>query len=154
MLIVASVLGPSFRPLLSLICTFLVRLAVRLLGATRAVALAPGSAAGLWAATPGLPSFLVWHGPHVFLSARVGAAIVASLELLSITVHGYHIKRASPLVCALTAVAAFALLAFQAGLSLALELSWTFDLVLTFILARYSTIAASRLAPLVDAFMP
>ena len=42
----------------------------------------------------------------------------------------------------------------QCGLSLSLQLSWTFDLVLTFITARYATIAASRLAPLVDAFMP
>ena len=153
-LLVASVLGPSFRPLLALIITFLVRLAVLLLGAAKGVALAPGSAAGLWVALPGLPSLLVWPGPHMFLSAPVAAAAVASLELLGITVHGYHIQRASPLVCTSTAAAAVALLAFQGGLSLALELSWTFDLVLTFIVARYATIAASRLAPLVDAFMP
>ena len=42
----------------------------------------------------------------------------------------------------------------QCGLSLSLQLSWTFDLVITFIIARYATMAASRLAPLVDAFMP
>ena len=46
-LLATSVLGPSFRPLLALIITFLVRLAVRFLGAAEVVALAPGSAAGM-----------------------------------------------------------------------------------------------------------
>ena len=68
-------------------------------------------------ALPGLPSLLVWHGPHAFLSAPVAVAAVASLELLSITKHGYYIQRASPLVCASTAAAAVVLLTFQAHMS-------------------------------------
>ena len=86
--------------------------------------------------------------------ARALLCAVASLELLAITVHGYNVKHASVTVRTTAALLAFALLAFEASISLALQLSWTFDLVLTFVIARYATIVATRLAPLVDAFMP
>jgi len=154
LLVVVSVLGPSFRPLLAVIFVFLLRLALRLLGAVRAVALAPGSAAGAWAALPGTPHLVVFHGPHLFVSARIALCTVASLELLALALHGYTVKRASVSLRASAVVLAVALLTFEVGVSLALQLSWTFDLVLTLVVARYGTIVATRLAPLVDAFMP
>jgi len=149
-----SVLGPSFRPLLAVILAFLLRLALHLLGATKAVALAPGSAADVCAAGALRASLFTFHGPHLFLSARIALCAVASLELLAIAVHGYTIQNASMRLRAAAAALAAALLTFEVGVSLALELSCTFDIVLTLVVARYCTIAAARLAPLVDAFMP
>ena len=103
---------------------------------------------------PGAPRFFVFDGPHLFVSARIALCAVASLELLAITVHGYNVKNASPALRAAAALLAVALLAFEIIVSLALQLSWTFDLVLTLVVARYAIIVATRLAPLVDAFMP
>ena len=57
-------------------------------------------------------------------------------------------------VKAAAAAVAVALVAFDVVLSISLQGSWTFDVIVALLVARYCTIAADRLAPWVDAFMP
>ena len=51
-------------------------------------------------------------------------------------------------------MAGLAFVAYDVVLSLALELAWSFDVIISLIVARYATMAAARLSFLVDVIMP
>ena len=147
-----SVLGTSFRPMLSMIFVYLLRSLLLAAGSTHIVG-APAHATD-WPVPDDLPALFVKRGgTPFFFSARVALTTVASLELLSITVHSdYGIK--SRHVQRLAAVIAVAILGLDIILSIALKQSWTFDVVVAIVFARYCTIGAHRCSPWFDAFMP
>ena len=62
--------------------------------------------------------------------------------------------RADPRVRLVAAFVALCLLAYQVVLVLALRTSWSFDILLALVLARYCGISADRMTGKVDAFLP
>ena len=160
-LLVSSVAGPSFRPALTVMLVFGLRLALSVLGAVHLV-LPPPSAS--WPADEagwGLPAFFVRPGSAGFFNARVALWAVASLECLAHACFKYaplnkaaHRVDATRASRALAAVAAVALLAFVVGLTLALKVAWTCDVAIALLAARYASIIADRHSPFVDSAMP
>ena len=144
-------LGPTFRPMLA---AFLFQVLRTLLGLAGVAAVVPPVGAALWPVPDGLPAlFERREVGALFLNARVGLATVTALELLSVAINStYGVRRkAVQRLCALAAVGLFVL---NAGIVISLRVSWTFDVLLTVVAARYCTIGADRLAPWVDTFMP
>mmetsp|Transcript_8628 Transcript_8628/g.16705 ORF Transcript_8628/g.16705 Transcript_8628/m.16705 type:complete len:677 (-) Transcript_8628:128-2158(-) len=144
-----SVLGPTYRPLLATTLVMLMRLVVRVLGGCYAVMHVPSSS---WNLPEGWPTLFVQRGPaaNQFFSARVALATVVAMELLSVTLYTRKDKK----IKALAATGATLYIAFNVVLTLALRASWSFDVAIALLLARYSTIAAHRLSVFVDTFMP
>ena len=154
-IVAVSVLGTTFRPMLSIIFVYLLRSLLLAAGSGDIIGVPGGSGSGGgWGVPDGLPSLFVKHeGAPLFFSARVALTTVASMELLSVTVHGdYGVK--SRHVKRIVAVIAVAILALEVVLSVALRASWTFDVLVAIVFARYSTIGAHRMSPWFDAFMP
>eukprot|EP00747_Dinoflagellata_sp_TGD_P121914 gnl/TRDRNA2_/TRDRNA2_173506_c2_seq1.p1 gnl/TRDRNA2_/TRDRNA2_173506_c2~~gnl/TRDRNA2_/TRDRNA2_173506_c2_seq1.p1 ORF type:complete len:238 (+),score=24.66 gnl/TRDRNA2_/TRDRNA2_173506_c2_seq1:51-764(+) len=153
--IAISVAGKSFRPMLSMMLFFSVRLATRALGAASVVA--PISSAqwplpreGEW-----LPTIFGIRSPasHVFLSAGVGVSAIAALELLSVVVYSNYgiTSKAAKIVAGALAIA---LVGYEVALVLAMRASWSCEIMMVLLVARYCGIVADRYSPWVDAFMP
>ena len=150
-LMMLSVLGETFRPMLATFFVMVLRLIMQLAGAGMAVLPAP--AAPTTAFIEAGSSMFVLGGPgsNAFFSARVALSTVAAMELLAVT---FYSQKASTLVRLVTATLATALVAFNVSLSLALQVTWSFDVIVAIVFARYCTIIANRFSPFVDAFMP
>ena len=93
----------------------------------------------------------------VFFSLRIAITALAGLELLSITLFKDGVQffgevRAHHRLGA--AVVAGFLLGFTVCLMLALRAVWTFDVVITLVVARLCGIFAHRDTPWFDVFMP
>jgi len=149
-IILASVLGPTFRPMLSVVAVFVIRLLVDFLGAAFVIPQVPYP---VWALPAGWPTFFVQHNNHenAFFSARVALASIAACELLCLFLYNHNIGR---LQRNIAAVVAFMYVAFNVVLSLALRASWSFDILIAIVIARYATIFGERLSVFVNAFMP
>eukprot|EP01090_Pellita_catalonica_P018388 TRINITY_DN5924_c0_g1_i1.p1 TRINITY_DN5924_c0_g1~~TRINITY_DN5924_c0_g1_i1.p1 ORF type:complete len:324 (-),score=25.89 TRINITY_DN5924_c0_g1_i1:39-956(-) len=139
-IIVKSVLGHTFRPFLAVMAVFIIRLLMRFLSEV------PYSITNVWALPDGwLTLFIRPETSHIFFSGRVALAMIVAIELFRLAP-----LRGSILLKTLGVL----MLLFQVVLSLALGASWSFDLIIAIITARYSTIFASKFSKFVDAFMP
>jgi hypothetical protein len=104
-----------------------------------------------------LPSVFVRHNRAVvgsqtpFFSSSVALTMVFALEMLSVTMYRKDLSNKIRFGAAFVGLAC---VSYDILLSMALRTSWTFDVVVTVILARYCGISADRYAPWVDAFMP
>ena len=150
-LITISCVGHTFRPMLATIMVFVVRLGIQLLGSDAIVPPAPGAQMVANLLPADWPTLFVPSGAaERFCSARVALSAVACAELLCIAIYsdrGIWIKR-------VTALVGVSYLSFNVVLVLALKVSWSFDVLIAMVIARYSTIIASRFSVFVDAFMP
>eukprot|EP00467_Chlorarachnion_reptans_P011323 CAMPEP_0114525866 /NCGR_PEP_ID=MMETSP0109-20121206/22675_1 /TAXON_ID=29199 /ORGANISM="Chlorarachnion reptans, Strain CCCM449" /LENGTH=727 /DNA_ID=CAMNT_0001707521 /DNA_START=78 /DNA_END=2261 /DNA_ORIENTATION=+ len=145
-----SVLGPTFRPMMSVIVVFYLRLALRIFGASMLVPQVPES---VWVLPTWWPTLFSRHDAvaNSFFSGRVSIAAVVACELVAVTIFA---KKRTKKLRALAAVVGIAYVAFNIVTSLALKASWTFDILVALAMTRYSTIAGYRLATVVDTFMP
>jgi hypothetical protein len=160
-LTVSSIAGRSFRPMLSIIFLFVLRLCMRALGTSRlipsiATHVTEGSIVSMEVANV-LPSVFVRHNRAVvgsqtpFFSSSVALTMVFALEMLSVTMYRKDLSNKIRFGAAFVGLAC---VSYDILLSMTLRTSWTFDVVVTVILARYCGISADRYAPWVDAFMP
>jgi hypothetical protein len=136
-----------------MLAVFLVQVLQHLLRAVGATSVIPPLAGGDWPEPHWLPRLFVVGGESPFFSARVSTATVVAMELLSITVYSEYGVKQRWLKGSAAFVAA-ALVLLNAVLAIAFRQSWTFDVVIAIVVARYCTITAHRLAPWVDACMP
>merc|ERR1712032_226611 len=76
----ASILGITFRPFLSIILVFVLRILIRLSGALHLVP----ATASIWAEPAGMPRLFVQGAPtsNLFFSGRVALATIACCELM------------------------------------------------------------------------
>jgi len=150
--ILASIIGTTFRPFLSIIITFVIRVLIRLSGALQHMSI-PES---VWQEPPHMPHLFVQHAPtsHLFFSGRVALATIACCELIELSlvlanpVTKFDFKRAAVVGLG------FVLLLWTIWLSLAFRASWSYDCLIAFIVARHSSTIAARCSKRVDAFMP
>ena len=79
------------------------------------------------------------------------------LELLSISVYSQGEQFFGKIQAkhkTFAALLGILLLFFQAGISIALRETWTFDVIIALVIARYCGIIADRYTPWVDVFVP
>lgn len=154
----SSIVGRSFRPMLSIVFLFVLRLCMRALGTSRLIpSIATPVTGDSLAVTTLLPSVFVRHNRAVlgsqipFFSSSVALTMVFALEMLSITLYRKGVSNKIRLGAAFVGLAC---VLYDMFLSMALRTSWTFDVVVAVIFARYCGIIADRYAPWFDAFMP
>jgi len=154
----SSIVGRSFRPMLSIVFLFVLRLCMRALGTSRLIpSIATPVTGDSLAVTTLLPSVFVRHNRAVlgsqipFFSSSVALTMVFALEMLSITMYRKGVSNKIRLGAAFVGLAC---VLYDILLSMALRTSWTFDVVVAVIFARYCGITADRYAPWFDAFMP
>ena len=154
-LIAVSIFGVSFRPVLSVVYLLLLHTAMRVVGPR---VLSVGALSSWVDGASPLPSlFVTGGGAPVFFSLRIAITALAALELLSITLFKDGVQffgevRARHRLGA--AVVAGFLLGFTVCLMLALRAVWSFDVVITLVVARLCGIFAHRDTPWFDVFMP
>lgn len=154
-----SCAGPTFRPMLAVILVFLAKACLQAAGLECVTIPAPGAAAG-WPIWEGCPSLFVVRGAgsNTFCSARVALCGVACGELLMHTVFQYNhwgqVHKATLATRVFTAVAAAIIFTMQVSLSLALQVSWTADVFIALVTARFCNMIADGLAHYVDAYLP
>lgn len=128
--VAVSLLGPTFRPMLTVCLVLLARRILLFVGAELAVQSAPSTE---WPVPDGWPT--LFECSHRFFSARVALSNVAAMELLAHSVYQTsplrHGESASVWSRVLTAVAAAVGLLFTVGLTLALRVSWTMDVLVS-----------------------
>ena len=161
--VIVSIFGVSFRPMLSCILFEMFRLVVRVVGGSvSSGAVAPLNGLNVWVTSDmgGLPRLFVREvngSKPDFISVRVGLAMIVAMEMLSVTIHGqgkqflgeiknWHKK--------LAATVAVVVLVVNVGAVVSLRQSWTFDVVIAMVVARYCTIGADRYSAWLDVFMP
>lgn len=145
-----SVLGPTFRPMMSVIIDFIIRLLLRVVGASVLIPPVPDNS---WVLPSWWPTLFSRHDAVVnsFYSARVSISTVLACELIAVTIYA---KKRSKKLRALATTIGVVYLAFNILISLALKCSWTFDIIVAVAMTRYSTIAGYRMSNFVDSFMP
>jgi len=114
--VLVSLFGDTFRPIIAMFGTLITRLIMQSLGALRLI---PHDTTSIWKLPADWPTLFVssrnGNGTsELFFSARVAVATVAFMELLSITLYDnkYYGKRRSNFTRAMVAVLAFMLLGY------------------------------------------
>jgi hypothetical protein len=118
-ILIKSLLGSSFRPVLSVLGAFALRWCLHALGALQII---PLVADNLWELPPDWPTLFVQTGPsrHAFFSSRIAVTNVVAMELLFITVYSPQYNK---YVRVGAAILAAGFLAFNISLTLALKVS-------------------------------
>ena len=153
-----SLFGVSFRPMLSGMFILIISMLLKILGANTLII--PTNKISFWQETPGFLGghfFVKPYKGYSFLSARVAYSAVVVLELLSISVYSQGEQFFGKIQAkhkTFAALLGILLLFFQAGISIALRETWTFDVIIALVIARYCGIIADRYTPWVDVFVP
>ena len=154
-IVASSIVGSSVRPLLTGAFLVGMRSLMQWLGT---VSLIPLVAASSWVVPAGWPTLFVFGSPaaNAFFSPRVALAAVVVLEWLA---NMRASRKRSNLLCAMwsrrfLSVIALAYLVGVVVLSLALKASWSFDVVLSLVIARYGFIFGERASVFVEALLP
>mmetsp|Transcript_44040 Transcript_44040/g.137974 ORF Transcript_44040/g.137974 Transcript_44040/m.137974 type:complete len:586 (-) Transcript_44040:74-1831(-) len=162
LVVVSSITGTTFRPFLAVIISSAVRHAIQMLGPVPATSsstwVAPAEGSEWWAET-----LMAASDPTAFFSVRVCMSVIALTELLRLVApdarHALDAPRRvlgrgggfAPAVAAL----GYLNVLFQIALALGTRASFTFDVIVAFVVGRYSTLFASMYcSSFLDAFMP
>jgi len=163
-LTLTAVAGNSFRPFLSMMIAGFVRYAIHQMGPVPAVAVGMsqwplGQNSSTWIEP--LPSSVA--DTSTFFSIRVCVACIMLGELLNDTLparrnaaetYGHECGK-SGTVRAITAFFGSVNVVFQVVLALCMRSSFTFDLIIAFVVGRYSNVVAGMYCSMfLDAFMP
>lgn len=132
----------------------MIALSIRLL--TRVVTYLPHTGDGLWTIPDGTPYFFSLPSKYdTFFSARITISTILACECVYKANSCVHKELSMhKLYKIVLAALAVGLLVFNILLILSLRTSWTFDIIISMIVARYSTIIAYRYAAFIDAFSP
>ena len=145
-----AVFGKSFRSVLACIFGLSTRLILRL------VTQMPMSAHSQWLVPAGVPKlFALSETANVFFSARIFITTVFLCECIyrSVNAAGKALETKN-VVKHLMAIMSILLFVYNISLTLALQATWSFDIIVAIFIARLSTIFAYRFAPFVDLIMP
>jgi len=164
LLAVFAVAGTSFRPFLSVMIANIIRHVIHQVGPVPSVSpgvsmwVASGQGTARW-----IEMVLPSSNPTAFFSIRVCVSVISLTELLmAIAPESQNafdaLRRVFGVPGAarmLIAALGYLNVAFQVVLALCLRSSFTFDIIIAFVVGRYSTLFASMYcASFLDAFMP
>ena len=149
-MIFESICGKTFRAVLAMMIALSIRLA------TRVVTFVPHTSDGLWTIPENTPYFFSLPEKYdTFFSARIVVSTILLCECIYKAKSCLHKDLTFHKIKKL-AIAALSVILFILNVVniVALRTSWSFDIIVSVIVARYSTIIAYRYAPFIDAFSP
>jgi len=164
-MVVSSVVGSTFRPFLSVMIANVFRHIIHQVGPVPAVSASMSTwvVADKGSALPALGLLLGASDPTAFFSLRVCLSVIALTEVLRaimpgsqngfdalrFTLSGQKVLRSA------IAVLGYLNVLFQVVLALCTRSSFTFDVIIAFVVGRYATLFASmHCSQFLDAFMP